>query len=517
MTQEKPMTTIGLLVALAVTLATLTPAVSFAAPTKETVYVLPIPVASVDKALAPDALKASADQTDDPDVLLGLLYLCRDVDAGFTAIAEKLAKAKPDDAPAAAVVRAIVANADEASVTDLIARDGENALGHYLRAHARDLADHDKDARAAYQRATQCREMRLYEATTSAALFKALTALKLEGRDRLCALSWVATRASNFGIEHMQGVKNDLAEIAHKAAADQRDAMSDLSLVLAGHLYATNPDYRRFGDRALESAFRVKAELAAEQNSPKMNGYAAVTQALVSTMILTPTEQQTRDAGWFFPSRVYFAFSRANPAPGTAPLPNGPEFDAERQAGEALLKAAGADPDKTVGAYLKGLMPSKHAAKSPWLYRWSYVDELSQGSPELFAVATEYEKALQAAQQAQHNDPASKNMTQMMGVGQEAVAHAFGHGNAFADSLQTLIDKKAIDATTPTKSLLSGRPYVFAAAGEKLPEKQKDRDRFIVLYDDQPVGDNYQCVMADGHGEYVPVAKVKEQLKARGK
>ena len=43
------------------------------------------------------------------------------------------------------------------------------------------------------------------------------------------------------------------------------------------------------------------------------------------------------------------------------------------------------------------------------------------------------------------------------------------------------------------------------------------RGNLLEIYDDQPVGQSYQCVLADGHGERILVAKVKEQLKARGK
>jgi hypothetical protein len=246
-----------------------------------------------------------------------------------------------------------------------------------------------------------------------------------------------------------------------------------------------------------------------------MNGYAAVTQALVSTMITTPAQQEAREAIQFLPSRVYGAFFLKNPRAGT-PAIKGPESDAELKAAEPLLNATAADPDKTVGAYLKGLVPSKRLEKTPWVFRWSYVDDLMSDSPQLFAVATEYEKAMQAAQQARHNDQPSKNMSQMMDVGLEAISYAYKHENTFPDSLQALVDKKALDAKT-SKSMLSGRPYVFVAAGAKLPDKGKDRGGFIVLYDDQPVGENYQCVLADGHGEHIPVEKVKEQLKARGK
>ena len=487
------------------------PADPVAPAAREPMYTLPLPCDTTAKALAPEKLKATAAATSDADVLLGLMYLTQTNDPAGEEIARLVLKAKPDYAPVVAVLRVCISRPEDKNVEELITRDPENALGHYLRASLLYKADKDQDALDSYGKGAACREMRLYVQATSAALFEALDALGLKGRERLCALSWVATRSSNFSIFAIQPLPHDLMELARRRDRDKREEISDLLLILAGHMFATNYDNRHFAERALESAFRLKAEVAAEQDSPKMAGYAAVTQALVSTLIGMPGSQEARDAAWFLPGRVYHALAAENGA-GQKPDPK------EAEAGKALVELAAADPDRFVGAYLKGLPPDARKDKTPWRSRYTYVEVLMGKSPQLFAAATAYEQATRSAQQAKmQQDPGAQNTRRMMGLGIDLLGYAFNHDNTFPASIQDAIDKKALDPATPTTSLLTGRPYVFAAKGEKLPEKQQERNAFIVLYDEQETNGTYSCVLADGHGEQIPVAKVKEQLKARAK
>ena len=72
--------------------------------------------------------------------------------------------------PIAAVLRITIEGPDEASVAELIARDRDNALGHYLQAQLLYNADRDKEALEAYRKAAERRELRLYDPVTSAAL-----------------------------------------------------------------------------------------------------------------------------------------------------------------------------------------------------------------------------------------------------------------------------------------------------------------------------------------------------------
>jgi hypothetical protein len=485
-------------------------AVAVTAPA-EPAYALPLPCETTAKAIAPEKLKAAAASTSDADVLLGLMYLTQTNDPAGEDIATLVLKAKPDYAPVVGVLRVCISRPEDKNVAELVSLDPENALGHYLRALLLYKSDKDQDALDAYGKGAACREMRLYEQATSAALFKALDALGLKGRERLCVLSWVATRSSNFAIFAMQPLPDNLMELARRRDRGKREEISDLLLTVAGHMFATNYDNRHFAERALESAFRLKAEAAAEQDSPKMAGYAAVTQALVSTVIGVPGSREARDAAWFLPGRVYSALAAETRA-GQKPDPK------EAEAGKALIELAAADPDRIVGAYLKGLPPDARKEKTPWRSRNTYVEILMGNSPELFAAATAYEQAMRSAQQAKmQQDPVAKNTRRMMDLGVELLGYAFNHDNTFPASIQDAIDKKVLDPATPTTSLLTGRPYVFAAGGEKLPEKQQERSGFVVLYDEQETNGTYTCVLADGHGEQMPVAKVKEQLKSRVK
>jgi hypothetical protein len=308
---------------------------------------------------------------------------------------------------------------------------------------------------------------------------------------------------------NIQPLHNELTEIARAASSDQREQFSDLLLVLAGHLSATNYDNRKYAERALESAFRHKAELAAEQNSPKMAGYAAVTQALVSTAWSASDEK--REAERFLPSRVYGALQRIEkPAAGG-------DAD-ELKAAQALVDAVAADPDRIVGAYLKGLPVDKRKNKAPWTSRETYVEHLVSESPEVIEVAAAYEKAMRAAEaKAMKADPAHEDTLRMMEIGGELLGYAFKHDNTFPKSLQVLYDEKLLDPKVEAKSLRTGRPYVYAVAGQKLPDKQHDRFELILLYDDQEVGGKYHCCLGiPGVGQFA-VKDVTERIKSQAK
>jgi hypothetical protein len=475
----------------------------------QTAYELPIPCAAVEKAIDSKNLAALGGKTQDPDVLLGLLHLTRKGDPLAKDLAERVAKLKPEYAPIATVMRITIEGPDEASVAELNARDADNALGHYLQATLRYQADRDKEALDAYRKAAERRELRLYDAVSSAALFKALDALELKGRERLCALSWVATRLFNFGVMWIQPLQNELTEIARSAGGGQREQYSDQLLILAGHLSATNFDNRKYAERALESAFRLKAEVAAEQDSPKMSGYAAVTQALVSTSWSGIDER--REAVLYLSSRIYGALQRVEkPAPGASAD--------ELKTARALVDAASADPDRIVGAYLKGLPANTRKNKVPWTSQHTYVEFLMSDSPEVFEVAAAYEKAMRAAEaQAGKDDPANPDLQRMWRIGEELLGYAFRHGNTFPRSLQVLYDEKLLDPKVEAKSLRTGRPYVYVVAGQKLPEKQHDRFALILLYDDHEADGRYQCVLGIPAVGKFPVAEVRERIKSQGK
>ncbi len=166
----------------------------------------------------------------------------------------------------------------------------------------------ERESLDAFRKGAACPELRLYGSTTTGALFKALDALRLTGRDRLAALSWMSMRLHNFYIIDLQYQRTDLSELARKADLATRKEISELLLVLGGHLFATNFQNRQFAEWAVHAAFRLKAEIAAAEKSPTMNGYVAVVRALVSVKRSWPDIEQRKEtplevAQWL-PSRI---------------------------------------------------------------------------------------------------------------------------------------------------------------------------------------------------------------------
>ena len=246
---------------------------------------LPTFDAAVNQMVSPENRKSAASKATDPDVLLGLDYLAEQGNTVRREIAEMVVKAKPEYAPIVAVLAVRMETLNEKAVAELVKSDPDNAYGYYLQGNLMYEADKEQDALAAFRKGAACPELRLYENVTGPALFKGLDALGLKGRDRLCALSWVATRAADADIGHWQPAIQTLAELTHEADLGTRKEISEILLLLAGHVYATNFVNRDFAERALEYSFRYKTEAAAAEKSPAMNGYAAVTEALVSVQM----------------------------------------------------------------------------------------------------------------------------------------------------------------------------------------------------------------------------------------
>src|SRR5439155_5634468 len=154
---------------------------------------------SVDVAVSAANLQVAAAQATDPQVLLGLALLAPTEGSIRRNLSELAVKARPDYDPILAVVAITMDGPDEMSAGELIQRDPENALGYYLQGNLLHGADRETDALESFRKAAMCPELRFYDPVTGEAIFKALDALNLHGRDRLCALTWMARRSSEFG------------------------------------------------------------------------------------------------------------------------------------------------------------------------------------------------------------------------------------------------------------------------------------------------------------------------------
>src|SRR5688572_3144523 len=88
---------------------------------------------SVEKVSSAENLKAVASATNDPDILLGLAFFARAGDPVRMELAEMAARIRIEYTPIVAVLSLIMDRIDEGSVGELVQRDPDNALGHYLQ------------------------------------------------------------------------------------------------------------------------------------------------------------------------------------------------------------------------------------------------------------------------------------------------------------------------------------------------------------------------------------------------
>ncbi len=491
---------------------------------------LPVKLDAVKKVVAAENLRVIAAKTEDPDVLLGLAYLVGPGDPLREEIAQRAVAIKPEYAPLAAVIAVLMDGADEALVKRLIERDPQNALGYYMQANLDYAARREAEAMDAYRKAAACKELRLYENQTSGMLFKAIDALNLRGRDRLCAVSWMATRFTNSGTDQIQPLHNNLGELARGADLKQREELADMLLILAGHLYRTNYFYRMWSERALQEAFRLKAEIAAAEDSPRMYGYAAATQALVSTMIDWPDiaeQQDLRRIVPFVASRFYHAFLIIDPetmkaAQGKLQLQGEAreKFEKARkdeiEAAHALIEAAKETADETAGAYLRGLIVRDEQPRHPWVSAYTYVEQAMSRHPAVFKAALRFEETMDAVYAVRAHDPRQQNLSHMMKVAGAIISYAFKHENQLPQSLDVLVKEKQLEAAD-VNSRITGRPYVYAGANQKLPERKQERFQFILLYEDNEVDGKVQAVLAIPGGFELTPEDLKKRLKAQSK
>jgi hypothetical protein len=347
----------------------------------------------------------------------------------------------------------------------------------------------------------------------------------------------MASRSASFSAIGLQDIQRAISELGRTGDIARQKELSDLLLVLAGHLFASNFNNRWYAERALESAFRMKAQIGAAEKSPTMNGYAAVVQALASVSLSWPgikehaSHEDPLELARFLPSRIHRAFAIADPSQqrsaklfefnvsltGDEKVAFSKATENAVIAAQALLNVALQDPDGVVGAYLKGRPPRKYE-DGPWVSYYSPVEKLMSRHPEVFRAAAANEEAMTALAEAGKGDPKRRNMRRMMEVGLGIIRHASRQAKSYPPNLQVLFDRGMLKPPLEANSVLTGKPYLYFSAGEKPPEKGTDWNYMVLLCDRDPLPDgSYQCVMADGSGQQLAAETLKEHLRQRGK
>lgn len=379
-------------------------------PSQAKTYGLPSGNKAVEAAITTTNLQTRAAATTDPDVWLGLSMFPYPGEPVRHELASRAVKAKPEYAPVAAVLTMAMDGADDRNIAHLIKQDPNNALGYYLTG-VRRYKPGETNALTEFRKAAKCPELRVYGGTISNVLFKALDVLELKGRERLCAASWLATRWGNFEIGNLQGQRAVLGRIAKSLDLKSRKQLSEYVLTLGGHFVASDlMKGRAWGESALRMAFRMKADIAAEEKSPTMIGYAGAVQALVSTRVKWPglKHRNPMNQVTFFPGRLWSAVLLSAPTlpewvnekGSKVPVADRPAFEKARAATlkEAAMfaEAALTNQDEVIGAFFSGYLPRRTNAPAPWILSYTHVERLIARRPELFAVFEEYDEASSA-------------------------------------------------------------------------------------------------------------------------
>jgi hypothetical protein len=484
---------------------------------------------SVARLVSADNLRSVAAATNDPQVLLGLAVLAGAGDPVRKELADLAVCARADYVPVAAILTVMLDRVDSESASEVVKRDPENALGHYLTGTMLHVANNEPEALAAFHKAAACLELRLYDSMVGEALFKALDALNARDLDRLCASSWATSRWTDFSSAAIQPMYNALSEIA-RANSGARAEVAEILLTLAGHLFSTNFTNRWFAQRAIEAAFSLKAQLAGE-NSAKRNAYAAAVYGLTTPLLSYPALKEWSDRSplqlaQFLPGRIWTAFS------GNAQLVTGDEKylnDSDRasfgaakeragQTARNLIDAALIDQDGILAAYFKEVPRTQPQPAGGRLFAWTAVEGLLPRRPELVRAAAANEEAMGELWNAAQNSPSRKNLGRLMEIGRAIQGYAQSHDRSYPESLAVLFETGRLKPPLEPKSLLTGRPYVYVAAGERDSGKMNERIGFVLIYDDEPDEHGWHpCAFALVSGGNIPARTLAEHLRKRGK
>ena len=137
---------------------------------------LPPFLESVERAVSAENLRSAGSAATDPIVLLGLSVLTRAGDPLRKDLAEMAVRTRSEYVPVVAVLSVMMERIDADSVAELVQRDPDNALGHYLQGTLLHVSDRDHEALEAFRRGAACAELRCYDSIVGEALFKAIPA-----------------------------------------------------------------------------------------------------------------------------------------------------------------------------------------------------------------------------------------------------------------------------------------------------------------------------------------------------
>jgi len=103
-----------------------------------------------------------------------------------------------------------------------------------------------------------------------------------------------------------------------------------------------------------------------------------------------------------------------------------------------------------------------------------------------------------------------------MHLAEEVLSYAFKNNNNLPHSLDVLVAEKYLEAED-VNSRITGRPYVYVGAKQKLPDRKDDRFKFILLYDDDEADGKLQAVLAIPGGFELTKEELTKRLEEQKK
>jgi hypothetical protein len=101
----------------------------------------------------------------------------------------------------------------------------------------------------------------------------------------------------------------------------------------------------------------------------------------------------------------------------------------------------------------------------------------------------------------------------MMEIGWALVGYASTHDDTLPANVDVVFKEGRLKAPLEPRSLLTGRPYVYVMAGQKLPKKLLEASETVLLYDDHVGEGGYvSCFFASGVGSSARLETIQKQI-----
>jgi hypothetical protein len=474
----------------------------------------PYDTPEVSAALADENVAAVAERTSDGETLVGLMWLAS---KGETreAIGAKIASVAPAlAAQAASIMCEETDNLTEESVAAFLKADPKNAAAHCLNSYLLYKAGKNAEALAAFRQASALESFGTYEAPVRRSSLLALDALGLKGDTRLRAelrlmvLGLFRPERGSYAKTWLTLAKY-IRDTTRTMPATQRNELAEQVLAFAD----------RAGLRTLAREMQQLTPRGAIMGiSYEMKSQSAPDKDMARAYMSTATSvsargQEGEDWTLIFLSALGTSLAEEmNRDVDATEYSLTPEDKARvdeamvklRASAKSFVDAVVANDDAIVRDVLTG---DKYAVG--YNVGLSYPD-IYDGAKAVVKQHEEVRALLKESSKPVQN----KERMKLVALG--ALMYALDYKNVLPADAAVLVRQGYIRDPKVLKSPLSGRPYVYAAAGLDL--NGRDAASVVLFYDEFVLpGDMRHVILGNGAVRAVSSAELAEMLRKQGK